>query len=79
MQGFEKEVRALPALQCTSSDKENTKQIVSQNVELNKGGFVPEWLDANADTMAIKVVSLPQRNDFPFPIQEQLIVELCSK
>jgi small subunit ribosomal protein S4 len=60
-------------------EKENTKQLISQNIELNKGGFVPEWLGANADTMTVTVVSLPQRNDFPFPIQEQLIVELCSK
>ena len=60
-------------------EKVNSKQIVSQNIELNKGGFVPEWLESNSDTMVVKVVSLPQRNDFPFPIQEQLIVELCSK
>jgi ribosomal protein S4 len=36
-------------------------------------------MDVTADTMSITVNALPNRTDFQFPIQEQLIVELCSK
>ena len=36
-------------------------------------------LEANADAMSITVTGLPKREDFQLPIQEQLIVELCSK
>ncbi len=59
--------------------KENTKKMVSDALELNKGGAVPSWLDANSDSMTVTVSGLPKREDFQFPIQEQLIVELCSK
>ena len=63
----------------TPRTKENTKKMVADALELNKGGSVPTWLDANADSMSITVSGLPKREDFQFPIQEQLIVELCSK
>ena len=53
--------------------------MVSEALELNKGGAVPSWLEANADAMSVTVAGLPKREDFHFPIQEQLIVELCSK
>lgn len=59
--------------------KENTKKIVSGFIDVNKGGFRPEWLSVDDDAMTITVTTLPKREDFQFPIQEQLIVELCSK
>ncbi len=59
--------------------KENTKKIVSGFIDVSKGGFRPEWISVDEDAMAISVTSLPKREDFQFPIQEQLIVELCSK
>jgi small subunit ribosomal protein S4 len=60
-------------------DKENTKKIVSELIDLNKSGFKPEWLAVTEDAMSITVKGMPRREDFQFPIQEQLIVELCSK
>ena len=59
--------------------RENTRKLVSQHIDLNKSGFVPDWLEVNADTMTAKIVGYPARTEFPFPIQEHLIVELCSK
>lgn len=63
----------------TPRDKQNTKSLVSQSIDLNKSGFVPPWLEVDQDAMSAKLGSLPNRTDFPFSIQEQLIVELCSK
>ena len=63
----------------TPRDKENTKKILSELIDLNKSGFKPEWLAVADDAMSITVKGLPRREDFQFPIQEQLIVELCSK
>ena len=63
----------------TPREKENTKKIVSGHLDVTKSGFVPNWLEANADAMAITCIGLPKREDFQLPIQEQLIVELCSK
>ena len=59
--------------------KENTKKIVSEAIDVTKGVTLPGWLEVNADTMTATVTGIPGRADFQFPIQEQLIVELCSK
>jgi len=59
--------------------KENTRKIVGEAVEVNKSQPIPAWLDVSGDGLASKVVSIPSRTDVPHPIQEQLIVELCSK
>lgn len=63
----------------TPRQKENTKKIVSEHLDVTKSGVVPSWLEASADAMSITVTGLPKREDFQLPIQEQLIVELCSK
>lgn len=60
-------------------DKENTKKLVSEAVDITKGAEVPGWLQVNSDAMTATVTGVPARTDFQFPIQEQLIVELCSK
>ena len=60
-------------------EKQSTRTLVSQNLDLNKSGFVPGWLEVSQDSMQTKMVSMPTRTDFPFPIQEQLIIELASK
>jgi small subunit ribosomal protein S4 len=59
--------------------KGNTRTLVSQNIDLNKSGSVPNWLEVTPDSMQTKMVGMPTRADFPFPIQEQLIIEFCSK
>ncbi len=40
---------------------------------------VPPWLQADHDTLAGKVLRLPDREDIDVPVQEQLIIELYSK
>ena len=59
--------------------RENTKKIVSEAIDVTKGVTLPGWLEVNADTMTTTITGVPGRADFQFPIQEQLIVELCSK
>ena len=59
--------------------KENTRKIVAEAVEVNKSQPVPSWLEVNRDALSSRVVALPRREDVPHPIQEQLIIELCSK
>ena len=38
-----------------------------------------EWLEWNAETQLGKVIAVPERNQIPENIKEQLIVELYSK
>jgi small subunit ribosomal protein S4 len=40
---------------------------------------VPTWLEVNGEAMTSKITGIPRREDVPHPIQEQLIIELCSK
>ena len=59
--------------------KDKTRKMVSEAVEVNKSQPIPAWLEVSGDAMVSKVVGIPSRGDVPHPIQEQLIVELCSK
>ena len=68
-----------PGDEVAIKDKDNIKKIATEAVELNKGQPVPEWLDAEPSQLRGKIVQLPKREDVPHPINEQLIVELCSK
>jgi small subunit ribosomal protein S4 len=58
---------------------ENTRKMVSEAVEVNKSQPVPAWIQVTGDTLTSTVVGIPRREDVPHPIQEQLIIELCSK
>lgn len=63
----------------TPNTREKTKKIVGEAVEVNKSQPVPTWLEVNGEGMSAKVTGIPRREDVPHPIQEQLIIELCSK
>ena len=71
--------RVRPGDVVTPRTKDNTKKIVSEAVEVNKSQPIPGWLEVSGDALTSKVVGIPSRADVPHPIQEQLIVELCSK
>lgn len=59
--------------------KDNQKKNVKEALEILKDRAVPSWLSLSPDTLSGKVVELPKREEFGFPIQERLIVELYSK
>ena len=61
------------------NSREKTKKAVADALEVNKSQPVPAWIEVTRDTLSSKVVGLPKREDIPHPIQEQLIIELCSK
>ena len=59
--------------------KDGGKKKIKENLELSKERTVPAWIEFDATAMKAKVVRLPEKEDIPAPIQEQLIVELYSK
>jgi small subunit ribosomal protein S4 len=61
------------------AEKPKARKMASEAVEVNKSQPVPGWLEVSADTLTAKIVGIPRREDVPHPIQEQLIIELCSK
>lgn len=60
-------------------NNEISQNIVKANIELVKGRNIPAWIQSRADTLEGAVTQLPAREDISVPVQEQLIVELCSK
>jgi small subunit ribosomal protein S4 len=71
--------RVRPGDKVTVRTADKTKKLVSEAVEVNKSQVVPDWLSVNGEVMQAEVVAAPRRDHVPHPIQEQLIIELCSK
>ncbi len=59
------------------SDK-STKKIKKQ-LENNPNFITQNWLQLNRDNLEATVVALPARDDVQIPIEEQLVVEFCSR
>ncbi len=58
---------------------EKVKQHLKDYKQLNKKRPVPLWLMVDEDKNTVKIVRLPEREDMPADIKEQMIVELYSK
>ena len=68
-----------PGDKISARDHAKTKKLVSEAVEVNKSQVVPDWLSVKGELMETEVMAMPRRDHVPHPIQEQLIIELCSK
>ena len=63
----------------TVKDKTKNSDRMKEIVEANSSRVVPKWLDMNKETLTGKVISLSDREDIDYEVQEHLIVELYSK
>ncbi|MCB9887662.1 MAG: 30S ribosomal protein S4 [Planctomycetes bacterium] len=70
-------VRPGDEISVRGSDK--LKKKATEAVEMNKGRPLPAWLEAAPGELKGKVIQLPKREDVTVEVNEQLIVELCSK
>ena len=68
-----------PGDEIAPRQRETIRSQVAEALEVNKSHPVPAWLEVNRDALTIRVVGAPRREDVIHPIQEQLIIELCSK
>jgi small subunit ribosomal protein S4 len=60
-------------------DRKNTVKQVRGHIAASKGRSKPSWLDVRPDTLEARVLAVPPRGEVSLPVQEQLIVELCSR
>lgn len=58
---------------------ERSKKYVGITVEGNKHRQVPGWISVDAATSTGKIQELPKRDEASLDLQEQLIVEFCTK
>jgi small subunit ribosomal protein S4 len=68
-----------PGDKVTVRQHPKSMKMVSEAVEVNKSQVVPDWLSVKGDVVEAEVLAMPRREHVPHPIQEQLIIELCSK
>lgn len=59
--------------------KEKLIKLIKENIETTKDRRIPSWLNVDANNIKAEITKLPARDEVPFPVQEQLIVELYSK
>ena len=60
-------------------EKSKGSQRYKDILEVTEGRMVPEWLEANKETLSGSVKELPTREVIDVPVNEMLIVELYSK
>jgi small subunit ribosomal protein S4 len=63
----------------TISVREKSKSLEVVGASIAASSYTSDWLEWNSDTLKGKVLALPEREQIPENIKEQLIVELYSK
>lgn len=56
--------------------KEGIHKLARENMESLAGHIVPGWLEMNPSELSAKMVSLPSKEEIPFEVDTNLIVEL---
>lgn len=59
--------------------RESSLSLIRTNLQSYASRFDSQWLELDKDTPQAKVLRLPVREEVSAPVQEQLVVELCSK
>jgi small subunit ribosomal protein S4 len=60
-------------------NSEKSVKRIKQQLESNPNFTTQTWLQLDRDKPAATVVALPAREDVQIPIEEQLVVEFCSR
>ena len=63
----------------TIKPSDKSKKLAKSNLEISEGRAQQPWLQVDPGNLEITVAALPSRDDVQIPIEEQLIVEMCSR
>jgi len=63
----------------TLKKSDKTVKFVKQQLESNPNFTTQGWLQLDRDKPEATVVALPTREDVQIPVEEQLVVEFCSR
>ena len=63
----------------TLKASEKSVKKVKQQLESNPSFTTQTWLQLNHDKPEATIVALPSRDDIQIPVEEQLVVEFCSR
>ncbi|MGR3178044.1 MAG: 30S ribosomal protein S4 [Candidatus Anammoxibacter sp.] len=60
------------------TSNESVTNLTKANVE-NSGKKIPQWLESGGNDLEGRVAQLPAREDVSIEVQEQFVVEVCSR
>ena len=60
-------------------DKKVSRDLVGQWIAQEEGRVIPQWLEVDATNLRGEVKALPVRDEVSIQLNEQLIVEFCSR
>jgi len=60
-------------------DKKVSRDLVGQWIAQEEGRVIPQWLEVDATNLRGEVKALPARDEVSIQLNEQLIVEFCSR
>ena len=60
-------------------DKKVSRNLVGQWITEEEGRVIPQWLEADVVNLRGEVKAMPSRDDVSIQLNEQLIVEFCSR
>ena len=63
----------------TLKDSAKSRKIVKEQLESNPNYTVQSWLQLDPQKVVASVIALPSRDDVQLAIEEQLVVEFCSR
>jgi len=63
----------------TIKNSEKSSKVVKEQLESNPNFTTQSWLQLDRSKPSAMVVALPSRDDVQIPVEEQLIVEFCSR
>jgi small subunit ribosomal protein S4 len=63
----------------TLKNSEKSKKTIKQQLESNPNFTTQNWLQLDSEKHEATVVALPTRDDVQIPVEEQLVVEFCSR
>ena len=63
----------------TVKDSEKSVKKVKQQLDSNPNFVTQSWLQLNSEKPEATIVALPSRDDVQIPVEEQLVVEFCSR
>lgn len=58
---------------------EKSQKLVKSYIEMEPNLQVQDWLEVDRNSLQGQVKAMPTREDVQIPVEEQLIVELCSR
>jgi small subunit ribosomal protein S4 len=63
----------------TVKNSEKSIKKVKQQLQSNPNFTIQSWLKLDSEKLEAAVVALPTRDDVQIPVQEQFVVEFCSR